>query len=493
MLSKSGPPYLKSLSDPTKLHQIIRAFTSIGMIFLGVEGVAVMIPAFFSARDLHQDYLMARALRDGINPYLPVTSLWEHYFGDRIYNGGLKHPSPHPPLVIILLLPFSFLPPPLAGLMWWAMSVLAMILAIRFIFPIREERRRYLLPTLALLATGVAGRFDLLLGQLNSLILALISLVWFGVTRNRYLLAGIALGGASSLKFFGWPLWLVLACHRKWRLCGVACVTFCVIQLGTLGMIGGEALKSYYKNAVPQAYARWGEAISNNSVQSLLVRMTRQYHYKWDNSGRFKTIEDVNAFSARGQQGLSSATTVDSPSPSPETRAIPTSEAIAEQYVASRTEAHHTPPTASSNLDRTSFILGMLLVIALSLLAASHNLATGFSRAVMLSCIASPLAWSHSFVPLILPMLLLVHSNVETNYPFKLSWLKTREGAILILLLAVLTIPFDLISWDLLALVSADRTRIGIVPWWIRTIHLIPTVTIVAVATLFKLPRDRKS
>src|SRR5207253_6831524 len=139
------------------------------------------------SRDLGQDYLSARALREGSDVFEPTNVLSQREFP--VSTDNFRHPNPHPPLLAFLALPTTLVSFPVALRVWLAVN-LALLLPI--------GRRLGLSPPASLaLAAWPPLWCVLVLGQLEVVILLLLLFAWDAAAKRSDLVAGLAMGIAG--------------------------------------------------------------------------------------------------------------------------------------------------------------------------------------------------------------------------------------------------------------------------------------------------------
>lgn len=232
-------------------------------LFLG--GLAVALLALMSFPpdsyrfDLAQDYLSARALRDGIDIFTPIPDLSEHYFGIR--TNSLQHANPHPPALVLLFVPVSLLPYEVVFPLW----VLANVLIVLWIgrhHGIRPSGR------LALLAWPPVW-IVLLLGQLEIAILALLLLSWAAADGKQELRAGLWLGLAAALKFYPAVLIVPYLVQRRFRPAASAVAVLAVVQL--VNLLVGDL--RYFREVLPYVASEHIRGAMNVSVYGAALRL----------------------------------------------------------------------------------------------------------------------------------------------------------------------------------------------------------------------------
>lgn len=198
-------------------------------------------------KDFMQEWLIAKAVINHMNPYLPLADLAKIFFRPQPSAIGLGLPSPHPPPVVFIALPFGLLEYQQAALVWMVCEI-ACIVASSYIVLVWWQGRRPSPVSLVLmvLLLMVFAPFweDLLYGQLSSLLLLLLLCVW---RSSRQTLAGVFLGTALSLKLMGAPVLLFFLVRKKWRCAGVALGVFILFNLAAAMVMGFGHVIYYYR------------------------------------------------------------------------------------------------------------------------------------------------------------------------------------------------------------------------------------------------------
>ncbi|MGB9637654.1 MAG: glycosyltransferase family 87 protein, partial [Microgenomates group bacterium] len=119
--------------------------------------------------------------------------------GKSIYSfGDINYPPP----ALFLFIPFRFLPVFWGQIIWSAVSLGCLLLALYFSFKALKLawkwQNLYLVLPLTFLAFPVKWTFGL--GQINNLILLLLVLGFFFYQRDKFTLSGFILGVATALK-----------------------------------------------------------------------------------------------------------------------------------------------------------------------------------------------------------------------------------------------------------------------------------------------------
>jgi len=224
-------------------------------------------------KDFNVEYVMASAALNGESPYKPLPELAR--YADGYTAQLLKHPSPHPPAVIFVGIPFTPFDLSRAVLLWLLFEVLCVALSS------------------ALMITAVAGRLnavavivlsavwiawhpferEMFWGQLMILTLTLICGAWLALRSQREMLGGVLLGVALALKLFGWPIVLFLLLTRRWRAAFAAALSFTLLNLAAALLIGFREVVTYYTVVGPAVSKLYREFAGNCSVRTIGTRV----------------------------------------------------------------------------------------------------------------------------------------------------------------------------------------------------------------------------
>ena len=83
-------------------YALVLVAAVIGLISLQLIFRSLLRPYVYQ-KDFIQEYLLSRAVLDGVDPYLSLPELALRFLGP-LPNSVLQHPTPHPPPVAILSL-----------------------------------------------------------------------------------------------------------------------------------------------------------------------------------------------------------------------------------------------------------------------------------------------------------------------------------------------------------------------------------------------------
>jgi hypothetical protein len=110
-------------------------------------------------------------------------------------------------------------------------------------------------------------------GNLNLLLLALLTGTWAADRAGRPGWAGTALGVAAALKLFPAFLAVYFLARREWKVLKVAAATFAALTLLTAAILGTEAYRTYLGEVLPRTAERYRTAWFNLSLAGLWAKL----------------------------------------------------------------------------------------------------------------------------------------------------------------------------------------------------------------------------
>jgi len=195
---------------------------------------------------------------------------------DRGVNIWDKHAYPNPPIMAILLKPFYMLPPMLGASLWFACKAVMALASIVIILSLFNSTGEYRFPfwgqAIAVLLTLRPIEGDLVHGNVNLLILFLITAMTWAICRQQDGLGGALLGLGIACKltpalFLAYFLW-----KRAWIVLASCVVSIAVFSLVVPGIVFGwqenlQFLQGWHRQMV-EPYAA-GVVTSEHKNQSL--------------------------------------------------------------------------------------------------------------------------------------------------------------------------------------------------------------------------------
>jgi hypothetical protein len=225
--------------------------------------IAALLPPVCYTQDLQQEYLSARAWRDGVDIFTPVTELSARYFPAA--TESFPHPNPHPPFLILFAIPFSFLPFPLLVFAWLAFNVALLI-------PI--GRRLGLGPLGALTLTAWLPVWCVLrIGQQEIFLLWLLLLAWQAARAGADRRAGTLLGICAAMKLYPALFLVPFAARRRGTVVLFASFPLLASQIGNLAVAGLSGTVRYYTEILPEVSGMYAKVALNSSPHGTSLRL----------------------------------------------------------------------------------------------------------------------------------------------------------------------------------------------------------------------------
>ena len=203
-------------------------------------------PPILYVKDFNVEYVMARAALNGESPYKPLPELAR--YADGYTAEYLKHPSPHPPPVIFVGMPFTVFDLNRAVLLWLLFELVC--LAVSTVLILKAVAGRVsVIGVIALFVVLIAWypfARELFWAQLMIPILALTTGAWVALRSGKDIAGGVLLGIALTLKLYGWPIILFFLITRRWRAVFSAALVFLFLNLAAAVVIGFGEVINYY-------------------------------------------------------------------------------------------------------------------------------------------------------------------------------------------------------------------------------------------------------
>jgi hypothetical protein len=231
-------------------------------LLLGPGFVRSLRPGQGSLRDFVQEWASARNLIEGRPVYEDQETSLARYLDfhrdpanptDRFFI----HHNAHPPTSVLLALPVAWLDYRDAMLAWNLFSLAALAASLWLM----NRGLGVASSPWALLPLGafllVCGPFQqqMYQGQLNLVLLLLLTGTWAADRAGRPHLAGTLLGAATAVKLFPGFLLLYFLLRRDWRAVAAAAVSFALLTGLTAGVLGLAAYRDYITDVLPNVAA----------------------------------------------------------------------------------------------------------------------------------------------------------------------------------------------------------------------------------------------
>jgi hypothetical protein len=223
---------------------------------IGLLGIIIIARSFSCEniwrKDFLADYLTVRAILLKLNPYQPLSTL-AVIQGYSLPHGTFLHPNPHSPVLVILSIPFGWFSYKVSACLNVAFEICCLVFSVIFIAKWLGLRLSALTTCATIcLCFGLGAVWEnLALGQTNLTILALLVVGLRGLTTDRQIVGGIAIGIAISLKVIFLPLLVLVAVYRKAKAFTAVCATIAALNSAAIFVMGYQAIDNYYRYVSP--------------------------------------------------------------------------------------------------------------------------------------------------------------------------------------------------------------------------------------------------
>jgi hypothetical protein len=251
-----------------------------GIVGVGRSGRNVLRSGFI---DYHITVEAGRALRDGVNAYVP--SAFEPYLAAHAPGVDATSPYSYPPHATTLFAAISALPGMAGAVAWLLLLLLCVVpsaVAVADIARAGPERGGEPLAgpgpwiCAALFVANPVASHILWLGQPALLACCGLFLMYLGERRGQAVVTGLGLALASVKPQLSLVFGVTLLLDRRWRPLAVGAVVMLVLSLYPLAVFGpGELVRSFLARL--STHATWGANMpgseSNIGVRNLLYTM----------------------------------------------------------------------------------------------------------------------------------------------------------------------------------------------------------------------------
>jgi Glycosyltransferase family 87 len=381
--------FQRIVSSRKPLMVILRSFFFIILTIVAVKHLYMSLESLFSPhiyrKDFIQEFLLSKAALSGLDPYLPLPELANRFIGP--VPGpwvNFPHPTPHPPPVALLCLPLGWLTYTQAAKVWFVFELACIILSVFLLFRWLGVRKRSALALLgvSLIWVWVPFTEELIFGQLNALLLILLLAAWQGLRTNKEIQGGIFLGFAVATKLVAWPIVAFLMIRRNWRAVFAALATVVAANVTASLLMGFDRVAHYYLKVGPSVSSLYHAHEVNFSLWSLGWRL----------------FEGTGSPIRFGGFGVTAPPLINAPSIAP--------------FV-------------------SGSIVMALLMVSLLLTCRARNFNTSFGILVCLMILISPVAWSISLLPALIPLGIVGRSLSFLDWPKKETFIAFGVGVAL--------------------------------------------------------------
>jgi glycosyl transferase family 87 len=223
--------------------------------------------------DFVQDYLLARAVLDGQDPYALTGSVLAERYLSESEPETIHHVSLHPPAAALMSLPLGMLSYRSARSVWLLFEVGLLFLLV-CLLPGRRAAERWFarLGITAMLLAWPPVAMDLQCGQWSILLAAVLALSWECYRTDRPRAAGSLLGLAIAIKLFPVLMLFLFGLKRAWRVVGYGIGSAAALTAVAALVIGPGALAGYLASGA-RTTTGWFTCFANYSVLGSAARL----------------------------------------------------------------------------------------------------------------------------------------------------------------------------------------------------------------------------
>lgn len=413
-------------------------FLAVFAVVAGCVGAKRVVDSY-ETKELHrkdfiQEYVLARALIDGDDPYPPVPVLIAKYFPETNPKVPWAHPTPHTPPAALLSIPIGFFPYPVAVTLWLAFELGCLAFVIVLLTNWWGEPVSWLQKVvLFLMCLGMGPVIhELWYGQFSLILLVFVTLAWLNLRRERDSAGGAFLGAAVALKLTAWPIGLFLFLKGRWRAVFAAGAVIVGLHLAAMAAMGPGAVAHYYRKVGPQITDEYRQHDENFSL--------------WTVGGRLFSPDVAK---------------------------------VASVFIAD-------PLYESRTLDRlTTFGLPVLaLLIAMTLALRARQFDTAFAVLICASLPINPVVWDHYLLLTAIPIVIVLRRLRDRGFPRGMT-----AAAGVFLLITVFPYPgyLETMVW---LFATGEAHNVKVVPFLPGLITYVPLIPLIGWIALLQRTDD---
>lgn len=224
-------------------------------VVLGPRFVEMFRPPADGFYDFSQEWLSARNYFTGSPVYSPQLDAVKRHTGRVPPDPDNLLPwNAHPPASILLALPFGQVTDYNTAHYYWNLATFPLFLLglVIILLALEVPLRWYsVFPAIVLIVVSAPVFSNLGQGQMNFALLPLIALAWWADRRDHQWLAGLALGLAAGLKLFPGFLFLYFLFAGRWRALATGLLTVAAVNGVAWLVFGTEAFTTYVRQVMP--------------------------------------------------------------------------------------------------------------------------------------------------------------------------------------------------------------------------------------------------
>jgi hypothetical protein len=221
-----------------------------------------------TACDFVEEWTSSRNFLAGRSVYQPLAETMPLYFGPQAHahvpvNG-------HPPAAVLAALPMGLLDFRVAWQAWNVVSLVALGCSLWLLM--RPAGLGYsawaAVPVATLLLASNPLAQQVLEGQLNLLLLALLAGAWAADRAERPALAGALIGVATAIKLFPGLIIVYFLARGRWSAVVAAGGAFVALAIAACGAFGGDVFLVYFRDVIP-SFSHYHHNLANASLAGL--------------------------------------------------------------------------------------------------------------------------------------------------------------------------------------------------------------------------------
>jgi hypothetical protein len=263
-----------TLSPTMRLFLVLIALAS------GAAGVWRLTESFSAdelyRKDFVQEYVMAKAVRAGEDPYRPMPEMVVRYV-DPEKKVNWSHSSTHTPATALLSVPFAWIDYPLATCLYLGLEVCVLLAVWAAIFRWWGEPIPWLVRAVLVLMSLSFGPViqELWFGNLSMVLLGFLVAAWLALRSGRDVVGGLWLGLAIAVKLAAWPVVIFLFLRRRWGAVAAAAAVAIGLHLAALVVLGPAHVIDYYRRVGPEIANTHRQHDTNYSLWTISARLFR--------------------------------------------------------------------------------------------------------------------------------------------------------------------------------------------------------------------------
>lgn len=236
-------------------------FAIISLLILGISSVVRSVSMLWNnyLPDLSVYYNSVILLSQGNNPYL---------------NQGLFTQVNYPPATLLLMYPLLYFSFPIASNIWTLFSVFAFLLSITCLYLIKPLKVKLLAFIVFGTVISFPFKFTLGMGQINLLLLFLISAFLLCMVRSKKFSAAVFFSLSVALKIFPIIFVLPIIFNKKFKFLLISLGLLFLLLIFSLILINPSISIYYFTNILlPLILSPAGEVYYNQSLTGFVARL----------------------------------------------------------------------------------------------------------------------------------------------------------------------------------------------------------------------------